>query len=558
MITEDYTEQARAADRAALFQTLVDFEEGGCNGNVEMFMNVLADDVVGVGLGEQGIYHSKKECYELLMSNIRVDTEQTDKKFSPEYYNVDIRIFSPTCAHIYAEVCIKATDQNGVAGSNTFIQMASARKEGDKWLWFAVNAVSMELTKAGIDSMPLKFADKTLETLKAELQTDTFELMNESFSSGILGTYIEENYPLYFANDTLIAMLGYEREEFEKYCKDNTAKLTYADDKAKIFLSPQNTETSVTSNNYDHIRLTKKDGSPIWIDVHTKKTKNDAGQDIFLSVIIDITDIVELQIKADEQNKAIMAGIDYSSKIQANLLPPDTAMANAFTDYSVIWKPRDVVGGDIYWMKKFETGTVLCVADCTGHGTPGALLTMLLVSALNSVVKPDNCHDTAEIIWKIEQRLVDVFSVREDNRNVSIAEIQNGCDLAVLFIANDKNINLSAGHTNVFICDGKASKRIRGQRIYVGEGKLHGKEEIKTVNIPADPENKFYIASDGLFDQNSSKTDEPFGYRTLGDIILEHHSKPLSQISDEIWTAFEEHRGAAPRVDDFELIAFHP
>ncbi len=77
--------------------------------------------------------------------------------------------------------------------------------------------------------------------------------------------------------------------------------------------------------------------------------------------------------------------LDYACSIQKNMLPNHTTFKKAFPDYSVIWSPRDIVGGDIYWMKNFSEGSVLCVCDCTGHGTPGALLTMLVMSAFDTV-----------------------------------------------------------------------------------------------------------------------------------------------------------------------------
>jgi len=256
-------------------------------------------------------------------------------------------------------------------------------------------------------------------------------------------------------------------------------------------------------------------------------------------------------VSIEEQNKIIMAGIRYANKIQRNLLPPDRVLTERFSDYSVIWEPRDVVGGDIYWVKHFEKGSVLCVCDCTGHGTPGALLTMLVASALESAVDPSNCDDTVDIIWRIDESIKGVF-------NVNDLEIKDGCDLAVLFIANDGSVRLSSGHISIFICDGKQVQRIKGQKIFVGEGNLKDKNDIETIHIPFDPENKFYIASDGLFDQPGGEYLVPFGYKRFEKLILESHAKKHSEISAKIWVDFEGYRGAEPRVDDFELITFKP
>jgi hypothetical protein len=268
---------------------------------------------------------------------------------------------------------------------------------------------------------------------------------------------------------------------------------------------------------------------------------------------------VMVSVKEKEAERiAIISGLEYANNIQKNLLPPDSEMAKAFSDYSVIWEPRDIVSGDIYWMKQFDGGTVLCVCDCTGHGTSGALLSMLVVSALEAAVRSYNCDDTAAIIWRLEKRLVSVFGVKTDGREINDTDILDGCDIAVLFIANDGNVTLSAGHTDVFVCDGRKVQRFKGQRIFVGEGKLNNKDDIETVNIPADPDNKFYIASDGLFAQPGGAKSRPMGYKAFEKIILDHHGETQNAISRKIWADFEKYRGNEPRVDDFSLITFKP
>jgi serine phosphatase RsbU (regulator of sigma subunit) len=183
---------------------------------------------------------------------------------------------------------------------------------------------------------------------------------------------------------------------------------------------------------------------------------------------------------------------------------------------------------------------------------------MLVVSELEAAVRPNNCYDTAEIIWRLEQRLVDVFGVKKDGRDKNDIEILDGCDLAVLFIAKNGTVILSAGNTNVFLCDGRDVQRFKGQRIFVGEGKLEYKDDIDTIHIPAKAGNKFYIASDGLYDQpgGDGTNSLPFGYKAFEKIILDHHGEAQNAISAKIWENFEKHCGDEPRVDDFTLITF--
>ena len=276
----------------------------------------------------------------------------------------------------------------------------------------------------------------------------------------------------------------------------------------------------------------------------------------FMNVANDITEIVNTQAALAKQLKTINEGIRYASKIQMSIIPDNEKLERAFSDYSIIWKPRDVVGGDIYWAKNFDDGTVLCICDCTGHGTPGALLTMLVVSAFESTITEQSHKNTAEILYMLDKRLAAVLNVKTGKEEHT--DINDGCDLAVLFIAKDGSVKFSSGNTNIFICDGKAVTRHRGQKIYVGEGKIKSVDKIKTISIPANLDNKFYIASDGLYDQIGGDEKIPYGYDEFERIILEKHNETHSEISDTMWQAFESYRGDNARRDDFELITFTP
>jgi len=265
------------------------------------------------------------------------------------------------------------------------------------------------------------------------------------------------------------------------------------------------------------------------------------------SKIKNAVNTMAVDIKAREQT---ISGITYASRIQRSLLPSDKVYEKAFSDYALIYRPKDIVGGDIHWMKNFDEGTLLCVCDCTGHGTPGALLTMLVVSALRSIVNESNYRDTADVLWELEKALLSTLN--PDNERGMI----DGCDIGVLFIANDGTINISAGNIDVFVCDGSKVTRHRGQIIHVGEGEIQCKDDINVITVPADPRNKFYVASDGLYEQIGGDKKIPFGYDTLESIILKNHDDNQNVIAEKILCAFESYRGDEPQRDDVSLITF--
>jgi len=266
------------------------------------------------------------------------------------------------------------------------------------------------------------------------------------------------------------------------------------------------------------------------------------------------------KIRAQAARAAIISSLEYASKIQKNLLPPESEFKESFSDYSIVWNQRDIVGGDIYWIKKFFDGAVLCVCDCTGHGTPGALLTMLVVSAFEAMVNESNYKNPAEIIRLLDQRLVKVLNVTStiEQSKESIIDIKDGCDLAVLYISNEGDVSVSSTNIPVFICDGNEITKIKGQKLFVGEGQITKDDQVKVTIIPKNPKKKFYISTDGLFDQVGGERSIPFGYNTFKQIILDNHNQKQRIISDKIWDEFELYRGDQVRRDDVEFISFKP
>jgi len=184
---------------------------------------------------------------------------------------------------------------------------------------------------------------------------------------------------------------------------------------------------------------------------------------------------------------------------------------------------------------------------------------MLVVSAFESIITEKNHKETAHILYMLDRRLASVLHVDgEEKTNSGIMDINDGCDLAVLFISKDGSIIISAGNINVYVCDGKEVIRHKGQSIFAGEGALKSEDDVNTIVVPANADNKYYISSDGLFDQVGGEKGRRFGTKTFQRIILENHNEKQAVITDMIWEAFEEYRGNEPRRDDFEFFAFKP
>lgn len=278
-----------------------------------------------------------------------------------------------------------------------------------------------------------------------------------------------------------------------------------------------------------------------------------AINEMVTSLNLQMAEITEQSAKLKEFNKNILASLNYARRIQNNLLPNIESFHKSFSDIWVLWEPKDQVSGDIYWVKDFQEGTVLCVCDCTGHGTPGALLTMLVVTALEAIVTIENYADPSEIMWELDQRLISTLNTTD-----SMSDIKDGADLAILYIHKNGNITMSSSNIHLFICNNTTVEKIKGQKLSIGEGTLTDKTQIHMVSIPYDENCKFYIATDGLFDQIGEKNGIPFGYKRFMQIILKNHPQSQQEITKKIWQEFQLYMGNENRRDDITLMSFKP
>ncbi len=256
----------------------------------------------------------------------------------------------------------------------------------------------------------------------------------------------------------------------------------------------------------------------------------------------------------NDKNKMIMDSLAYARKIQKNILPDKTCFDTAFSDYEIIWKPKEYVGGDFYWIANFSVGTLLFIGDCTGHGTPGAMLTMLCVSILNSVVNEYNVADLQRIIWDCDRKFTDIMS--SDNITEDNSLIHDTLDFGMIFINKTGQIKFATKNMRLHICDGKNVTTIKGIRTKSKNSNFTEINEIKVYEIEYNPSNKFYIASDGLFDQIGIDRRLPFGYSIFSEIILTYHNQPIKKIVASVWDTFNKHMGDECRRDDVTLIGF--
>lgn len=269
----------------------------------------------------------------------------------------------------------------------------------------------------------------------------------------------------------------------------------------------------------------------------------------------------------EEKNNDITASINYALKIQEAILPRDEELKASLNEYFVFYKPRDIISGDFYWFSKRENLIFIAAADCTGHGVPGALMSMLGNSFLNEIVNEYHIYNPAEILDLLRLKVIKTLRQRETNT-------KDGMDIAICVINTQlQEINYAGAFNPVYITSSKVEAQSNSFDVY--ENELV--PDKKLIILPADRfpvgivegqnndmfTNKIYkyqsgdclyLFSDGLADQFGGNLGKKYKTKQLKDLLLKVARYDMDFQKLSISDDFENWKGKHEQVDDILMI----
>jgi len=266
----------------------------------------------------------------------------------------------------------------------------------------------------------------------------------------------------------------------------------------------------------------------------------------------DITERLKAQRERDEAFEVITSSIRYASRIQRSVLPPAELIEEILDDHFILWKPRDVVGGDIFWCKKWGSGTVLSLADCTGHGVPGAFITLISSGALERAMLEVPEGDPAALITRMHQMIQVVLG-----QDTASGEADDGLELGICYIHPDREwITYAGAGFPLFVVDGATVEVIKGDRGGIGYRRVFRKTNLTNHEVRSGDGFRFYLTSDGLIDQLGGEKRRSFGKKRFKQLIAGLNDVPLSQHGEKIYEALLSYQGDEKRRDDVSVIGF--
>ncbi len=252
----------------------------------------------------------------------------------------------------------------------------------------------------------------------------------------------------------------------------------------------------------------------------------------------------------EEQKKHIMDSIYYARRIQNAILPSFHVIDNYLKDYFILYLPKDIVSGDFYWMNGIDGLCMIAAVDCTGHGVPGAFMSIVGFNQMNYAVSVKKARSAASIMDELNAGVISTL-----NENVSDSSIKDGMDMA-LCIFDFKRMNLEfAGANNpiLLIRDGEVTM-YKGDRFPIGVYEGSVPKPFSNNEIDIRTGDCVYMFSDGYPDQFGGPDNKKFMLRKFQELLRDVHSMPMNKQKEILAQRLTEWRGDNEQVDDILVI----
>jgi len=354
-----------------------------------------------------------------------------------------------------------------------------------------------------------------------------------------------EGYILW-TNEAFERNTGYDYEDFKVSVGTNLLEISSNPDIDNIFAEFKETKrpTIYTSP------FKTKNGKIIWLQTSLTPIIDDEKITQIIAIDTDITKIKEAENKISLQNTEITSSIHYASRIQKALLPMPVFVNAIFDNYFILNKPRDIVSGDFYWAAYKDNKAIAVVADCTGHGIPGAFMSVLGMMSFNSVISKLETIKADIILSDMKERVISLLHQRGKS-----GEANDGMDAAVCVFDFENNVlEYSGANSDIYIVKNSdniedKTRRIKADKISLDYNPLRN-NRFTSHYINISKGDCIYMASDGYIDQFGGNNKKKFLRKNFEILLKKIHKESIKEQKAILDNTIEQWRGNTPQIDD--------
>jgi len=446
-------------------------------------------------------------------------------------------------------------------------------------LYLENNMTTHAFTQSRVNLLKLLTSQAAI-SLENALLYDNLEASREEYRSlfgnlnvGVFRTGGEQPGHFLHANPAAVKIFGYN--SVEAFLKTNVADVFRDPGDVAEYIELLNAQGWIKNM---EVAAKRNDGKDIWILLYAAVQRDEKGNIKWIDGMVeDITErkqaeeelqkyrehleelVHERTAELHSKNKKIMSSIDYASRIQLSILPGKDKIRPFVRQYFITWKPSETVGGDFYWFHhpgdtggKYGDDFLAAVVDCTGHGVPGAFMTMTANSVLNRIVENICNDDPAKILRELNRIIRSTlgqdtrYSLSDDGLDIGLCHVKPG----------EKKLVYSGAKLPLFYFYGTDIAEIGGNKQSIGYKR--SKEDYLYTNHEIDLKGGevFYLTTDGYLHQNNENGDKKFGKKRFMEMLREIHSMPLSTQKEIIEDTIARYMGSEPQRDDITVLGF--
>ncbi len=249
------------------------------------------------------------------------------------------------------------------------------------------------------------------------------------------------------------------------------------------------------------------------------------------------------------QNKEIRDSIKYARRIQTAILPPGDYLSDKLPHRFVLYLPKDIVSGDFYWLSETQGKIIVTVADCTGHGVPGAFMSMLGTAFLNEIVNKSKIFHPNEILNRLRTQVI--TSLRQKGE---LGGSQDGMDIAMYVLdMKNKSLEFAGANNPLLIFRNKELRIIKGDKMPIGIH-TYAERPFSSHVMEIQPDDVLYVFSDGYADQFGGPDQKKFMVKQLKNLLTDIHELEMEKQRDILENTFLEWKGKNPQIDDILIL----
>jgi len=272
-----------------------------------------------------------------------------------------------------------------------------------------------------------------------------------------------------------------------------------------------------------------------------------------------VNDILEAQTNIlNKKNKSLTDSLNYAKRLQSAVLPDASYLHKRLPEHFIYFNPKDIVSGDFYWYGEVDSSwdfddastiKILIASDCTGHGVPGAFMTLLGHNFLHLIVNIQEVIDPEQILYKLDQLVVETLRQRESGT------MKDGMDIAIIALDEQKQQITFAGAGNpLFYVRNNELFEIKGSSFGIG-GVLRNREKVfEPHKITYQKGDVFYIFSDGFYDQIGGGEGRKFYKKRFKELLIGLHKFPLDEQKSRLHNVFERWKSDKKQIDDVLIV----